>query len=38
MPCHIKDLPKKEFAKVLHGLLSDILKREKDYIKLSLII
>ena len=38
IPCRIRDLPKKEFAKVLHGLLSDILQREKDYIETPLII
>ena len=38
IPCHIRDLPKKEFTKVLHGLLSDILKREDDYIETPLII
>ena len=38
LECRIRDLPKKEFAKVLHGLLSDILKREKDYIETPLII
>ena len=26
MPCHIRDLPKKKFRKVLYRLLSDILK------------
>ena len=30
IPCDIRDLPKKKFAKVLHRLLSDILKREDD--------
>ena len=34
----IRDLPKKEFSKVLHGLLSDILKRENDCIKTPLIL
>ena len=29
---------KKEFTKVLHGLLSDILKRESDYIETPLVI
>ena len=38
IPCHIKDLPNTEFTKVLHGLLSDILKRENDYIETPLII
>ena len=38
IPCDIRDLPKKEFTKVLHGLLSDILKREDDYIETALII
>ena len=33
IPCHIRDLPKKKFTKVLHRLLSDILKREDDYIE-----
>ena len=37
LPCHIRDLPKKKFRKVLHRLLSDILKREDDYID-SLVI
>ena len=36
--CHIRDLPKKKFTKVLHRLLSDILKREDDYIETSLIV
>ena len=35
IPCHIRDLPKKEFTKVL---LSDILKRENDYIEMPLLI
>ena len=30
--CHIRDLPKKEFTKVLHRLLSDTLKRQNDHI------
>ena len=34
----IRDLPKKEFSKVLHGLLSNILKRENDCIKMPLIL
>ena len=34
----IRDLPKQEFSKVLHGLLSDILKRENDCIKTPLIL
>ena len=38
IPCHIKDLPNTEFTKVLHGLLSDILKRENGYIEMPLII
>ena len=38
MPCHIRDLPKKKFRKVLHRLLSDILKREDDYIETPLIV
>ena len=38
IPCHIRDLPKKKFTKVLHRLLSDILKREDDYIETSLIV
>ena len=38
IPCHVRDLPKREFAKALHGLLSDILKRENDYIETPLII
>lgn len=33
-----RDLPKKEFTKVLHELLSDILQRENDYIETPLII
>ena len=33
IPCRIRDLPKKKFTKVLHRLLSDILKREDDYIE-----
>ena len=37
IPCHIRDLPKKEFTKVLHGLLSDILKRKDDYIETPLL-
>ena len=37
IPCHIRDLPKKEFTKVVHGLLSDILKRENDYIETPLL-
>ena len=37
LPCHITDLPKKKFRKVLHRLLSDILKREDDYIETPLI-
>ena len=28
IPCHIRDLPKKEFMKVFHGLFSDILKKK----------
>ena len=36
--CHIRDLPKKKFTKVFHRLLSDILKREDDYIETSLIV
>ena len=28
IPCHIRDLPEKKFTKVLHRLLSDILKKE----------
>ena len=36
IPCHIRDLPKKKFSKVLHRLLCDILKREHDYIETSL--
>ena len=36
--CHIRDLPKKKFRKVLHRLLSDILKREDDYIETPLIV
>ena len=31
-------LPKKKFRKVLHRLLSDILKREDDYIETPLIV
>ena len=38
IPCHIRDLPKKKFTKVLHRLLSDILKREDDYIETSFIV
>ena len=38
MLCHIRDLPKKKFRKVLHRLLSNILKREDDYIKTPLIV
>ena len=38
IPCHIRDLPKKEFTKVLHGVLSDILIRENYYIETPLII
>ena len=38
MPCHIRDLPKKKFGKVIHRLLSDILKREDDYIETPLIV
>ena len=38
IPCHVRDLPKKEFTKVLHGLLSDILKRENDRIETPLLI
>ena len=38
IPCHIRDLLKKEFTKVLHVLLSDILKRENDYIEMPLLI
>ena len=38
MTCHIRDLPKKKFRKVLHRLLSDILKREDDYIETPLIV
>ena len=38
IPCHIRDLPKKKFTKVRHRLLSDILKREDDYIETSLIV
>ena len=38
IPCHIRDRPKKEFTKVLHELLSDILKRENDYIETPLLI
>ena len=37
MTC-IRDLPKQEFSKVLHGLLSDILERENDCIKTPLIL
>ena len=37
IPCHIGDLRKQEFTKVLHRLLSDILKREDAYIETSLI-
>ena len=37
IPCHIGDLCNQEFTKVLHRLLSDILKREDDYIETSLI-
>ena len=33
----IRDLPKKKLTKVLQRLLSDILKREDDYIETSLI-
>ena len=33
----IRDLPKKKLTKVLHRLLSEILKREDDYIETSLI-
>ena len=36
--CHFRHLPKKKFTKVLHRLLSDILKREDDYIETSLIV
>ena len=36
--CHFRDLPKEKFTKVLHRLLSDILKREDDYIETSLIV
>ena len=32
----IRDLPKKKLTKVLQRLLSDILKREDDYIETSL--
>ena len=38
IPCHIRDLPKKKFTKVLHRLLSEILKREDDYIETSFIV
>ena len=38
IPCYIRDLPIKKFMKVLHRLLSDILKREDDYIETSLIV
>ena len=38
MPCHIRDLPKKKFRKVLHRLLLDILKREDDFIETPLIV
>ena len=38
IPCHVRGLPKKKFTKVLHRLLSDILKREDDYIETSLIV
>ena len=38
IPCNIRDPSKMEFTKVLHGLLSHILKRENDYIKTPLII
>ena len=38
IPCNIRDLPKKKFMKVLHRLLSDILKREDDYIETSLMV
>ena len=31
VPCHIRDHPKREFMKVPHGFLSDILKKENDY-------
>ena len=33
-----RDLSKKKFTKVLHRLLSDILKRDDDYIETSLIV
>ena len=38
IPYHIRDLSEKKFSKVLHRLLSDILKREDDYIETSLIV
>ena len=38
IPCDIRDLPKNKFMKVLHRLLSDILKREDDFIETSLIV
>ena len=31
--CHIRDLPKKKFTKVLHRLLSDILKEEMTILR-----
>jgi len=34
----IRDLPRKEFMKVLHRFLSDILKRENDCIETPLIL
>ena len=37
IPCHIRDLPKKRFTKVLHRLLSGIFKREDDFMETSLI-
>ena len=33
IPCHIRDLPKKKFTKVLHRLLSDILKEEMTILR-----
>ena len=33
IPCHIRDLPKKEFTKVLHGVLSDILKEKMTILR-----
>ena len=38
IPCHIRDLPKKKFTKVLDRFLSDTLKREDDYIETPVIV